>query len=411
MIDKNLTCMYNHFMQTFSSSYKNSTNVRPLKKLGAYAIDYFFALVVTVFLYGLISLIVGYFPITTSTQKVALDAQNELYKIAEESHLSYRVDKTLVSEKAQIDRTIKANIIYTFKLNESLNKDKLNSNLYKAFSPLDLTSKYDNDGMFLYFNDFKIKNIEQYKNQEISDNFYYETILKSNEKNYFVKGLYNENLEYYLINQEASSLIHEYFLNNEYAKGKEVYDYIYNLFKDGFKEGRTDLINNFNPYIEANLKHQQAINEMLNIKGNSLLISYLVSVVICYLVLPLCFKNGKTLSFRVLKFAVVTNKENSPNLLNVSLNALLSLFSNFSSLIIVSFLVFGGQSKYFFDVNLLGFVNIYIMGFISLAFILLSYIFTFLNKAHSNIEEFLLLREIKDINEFKLTEQVVSDGN
>lgn len=398
-------------MQTFTSPYKNSTNVKPLKKLGAYAIDYFFTLVITVFLYGLISLIVGYFPITTSTQEVALRAQNELYKITENSYLSYRVDKNLVSEKAQINRIIKANVIYTFKLNESLNVDRLNSNLYKEYSSLNLTSKYDNDGMFLYFNDFKVKNIDDYQNKEVADNFYYEKILKNNEKHYFTKGLYSENSDYYLINQETAELIHEYYLNNDYSKGKEVYDYIYNLYKEGLKEGRSDLINNYIPYIDANSMHQQAINDMLNIKGNSLLFSYLISVAICYLALPFCFKNGKTLSFRVLKIAVVTSKEYKPNRINVSLNALLALFSNFSSLIIVSFLVFGGQSKYFFDVNLLGFINIYIMGFISLAFIILSYIFTFLNKGHSNVEEFLLLREIKDINEFKVVEQVVNDGN
>ena len=61
---------------------------------------------------------------------------------------------------------------------------------------------------------------------------------------------------------------------------------------------------------------------------------------------------------------------------------------------------------YFFDVNLLGFINIYILGLVSFCLAIFSFMFTFINKGtHQNVEEFLAKIVIKDINEFNVIEE------
>lgn len=391
--------MYNSFMQLKESFYKSNTNVKPSKKWLAYLMDFFFTMVISVFLYGICSLVVNTFGVTKTTQNQAMEVEKKLYQYVDDTHLLYHTNNNLVDKDIVTERIIKANVLYRFSLSEET-KDKLTSSVYNGFKPLDLKSNIDGDGLYYYYNVFKPTNIESFNEIEISSEFnYVKDVLNNNEKNYFELSEIGE-FSYPLINLETANKLDEYFRNSNYTTGKEIYDYLFELFNNKIDSAIKEVVTYYTPYVDANHEHELLVNKMLNIRGNTLLFSYLLSVIISYLVLPLIFKQGKTLGFKVFKMTVVTKKEYEPSIINVLLNFVLAIISNFSFISLDAFLLFGGESRYFFSVNLLGFVNIFIMGGISLLFAILSVIYMFANKkTHSNIEEFILSREIKDLNE------------
>ena len=395
--------MYNFNMLKQESFYKNSPVVTLRKKILPYLLDYFLTLILSLLLYVGVNAIGETLPYFKNIQSEASSIQLDLYSLVNDSGIRHQgEDGILVTSEYKLEKIIKEEVLYSLKINNNANS---NSAIYDGFEALDLNNKEHNNGIYYYFINYKVNNLnlynEEYKVKDYGIDFYLNEIVKLKENNYFEQGLYVNDLNYPLIKYDIAIAIDEYYRNSNYKIGSDYYNEIYSLYYSGINKAMNDLIYGNTSYISLNNKHNELVNEMLNFRGNALLISYLLSVIIIYLIFPLILKEGRTIGLRVFKLVSIDINGNKVSILNNLIRMIVSIFSVFSLLIIDIFLLFGTQAMYFFNINLLGFINIFVLSLISLIFNLISIAFTFINKnRHQNIEETLAMIVVVDGDEF-----------
>lgn len=395
--------MYNFNMLKQESFYKNSPVVTLRKKILPYLLDYFLTLILSLLLYVGVNAIGETLPYFKNIQSEASSIQLDLYSLVNDSGIRHQgEDGFLVTSEYKLEKMIKEEVLYSLKNNNNANN---NSAIYDGFEALDLNNKEHNNGIYYYFINYKVNNLnlynEEYKVKDYGIDFYLNEIVKLKENNYFEQGLYDNDLNYPLIKYDIAIAIDEYYRNNNYKIGSDYYNEIYSLYYSGINKAMNDLIYGNTSYISLNDKYNELVNDMLNFRGNALLISYLLSVIIIYLIFPLILKEGRTIGLRVFKLVSIDINGNKVSILNNLIRMIVSIFSVFSLLIIDIFLLFGTQAMYFFNINLLGFINIFVLSLISLIFNLISIAFTFINKnRHQNIEETLAMIVVVDGDEF-----------
>ena len=395
--------MYNFNMLKQESFYKNSPVVTLRKKILPYLLDYFLTLILSLLLYVGVNAIGETLPYFKNIQSEASSIQLDLYSLVNDSGIRHQgEDGFLVTSEYKLEKMIKEEVLYSLKINNNINS---NSAIYDGFEALDLNNKEHNNGIYYYFINYKVNNLnlynEEYKAKDYGIDFYLNEIVKLKENNYFEQGLYANDLNYPLIKYDIAIAIDEYYRNNNYKIGSDYYNEIYSLYYSGINKAMNDLIYGNTSYISLNNKHNELVNDMLNFRGNALLISYVLSVIIIYLIFPLILKEGRTIGLRVFKLVSIDINGNKVSILNNLIRMIVSIFSVFSLLIIDIFLLFGTQAMYFFNINLLGFINIFVLSLISLIFNLISIAFTFINKnKHQNIEETLAMIVVVDGDEF-----------
>ena len=395
--------MYNFNMLKQESFYKNSPVVTLRKKILPYLLDYFLTLILSLLLYVGVNAIGETLPYFKNIQSEASSIQLDLYSLVNDSGIRHQgEDGFLVTSEYKLEKMIKEEVLYSLKINNNINS---NSAIYDGFEALDLNNKEHNNGIYYYFINYKVNNLnlynEEYKAKDYGIDFYLNEIVKLKENNYFEQGLYANDLNYPLIKYDIAIAIDEYYRNNNYKIGSDYYNEIYSLYYSGINKAMNDLIYGNTSYISLNNKHNELVNDMLNFRGNALLISYVLSVIIIYLIFPLILKEGRTIGLRVFKLVSIDINGNKVSILNNLIRMIVSIFSVFSLLIIDIFLLFGTQAMYFFNINLLGFINIFVLSLISLIFNLKSIAFTFINKnKHQNIEETLAMIVVVDGDEF-----------
>ena len=395
--------MYNFNMLKQESFYKNSPVVTLRKKILPYLLDYFLTLILSLLLYVGVNAIGETLPYFKNIQSEASSIQLDLYSLVNDSGIRHQgEDGFLVTSEYKLEKMIKEEVLYSLKINNNANS---NSAIYDGFEALDLNNKKHNNGIYYYFINYKVNNLnlynEEYKAKDYGIDFYLNEIVKLKENNYFEQGLYANDLNYPLIKYDIAIAIDEYYRNNNYKIGSDYYNEIYSLYYSGINKAMNDLIYGNTSYISLNNKHNELVNDMLNFRGNALLISYVLSVIIIYLIFPLILKEGRTIGLRVFKLVSIDINGNKVSILNNLIRMIVSIFSVFSLLIIDIFLLFGTQAMYFFNINLLRFINIFVLSLISLIFNLISIAFTFINKnKHQNIEETLAMIVVVDGDEF-----------
>ena len=395
--------MYNFNMLKQESFYKNSPVVTLRKKILPYLLDYFLTLILSLLLYVGVNAIGETLPYFKNIQSEASSIQLDLYSLVNDSGIRHQgEDGFLVTSEYKLEKMIKEEVLYSLKINNNANS---NSAIYDGFEALDLNNKEHNNGIYYYFINYKVNNLnlynEEYKVKDYGIDFYLNEIVKLKENNYFEQGLYVNDLNYPLIKYDIAIAIDEYYRNSNYKIGSDYYNEIYSLYYSGINKAMNDLIYGNTSYISLNNKHNELVNDMLNFRGNALLISYVLSVIIIYLIFPLILKEGRTIGLRVFKLVSIDINGNKVSILNNLIRMIVSIFSVFSLLIIDIFLLFGTQAMYFFNINLLGFINIFVLSLISLIFNLISIAFTFINKnRHQNIEETLAMIVVVDGDEF-----------
>ncbi len=388
------------------SVYKNNTVTKPSKKILPYLLDYLLNLILTMVLYIFINLIASSMPLFKNIQTNASNVQTQLYEIVNSSGLTYQGDDGyLISTDTRIEQLIKEEMIYVFELNDD--SSKLSSATYSGYQALNLEDRTHTNPIYYYYTNYKANNLDLYLDDSKNTygyEYYINTIVDLNEySDYFELDVYEEDTLYPIIKYEIAEDIHQYLLDGIYLYGETAYNTIYNLYFYALNDAMDDLINNNSSYVSLNEEYYDYVYDMLNIRGNCLLISYFLSTSIIYLLMPILLKEGRTIGLRAFRLITHDIKGNKINIINNLIRYGISIFSSFSLLIISLFFIFTTEGMYFFSINLLGFINIFILGIVSFIFSLISYTFTIIMKStNQNIEELLSMMVVVNLDEMKI---------
>lgn len=205
--------------------------------------------------------------------------------------------------------------------------------------------------------------------------------------------------------------IDQYYLSAS-AEGEKIYEDVIKLYSDGNRKARADLEENYLPYLSEYAAFVSCRDSLLEMRGIAILVSYVVSVLLVYLLFPLLFHDGKTISYRILDIGVTDLEGRVPGIGNHLLRNVFALLENMFLPFFLALLFFGGEGIYFMDINILGFFNLFVGMVFGIVFLVLSSLFDLWTRkgVHQTLVELLSLIVVRDGKEFKAREGVYERG-
>lgn len=384
-------------MKNVKSEYAINENVRLSKKVLSYTLDFFVCIIVSSFLFLIINMIGG---TTSYVKKATYDVSVEnssLYDLVFESKLDVKSSTGGLSGNQTITKNYMLSLVY-----ESLKTNKvenITNSKYTNVSPISPSS----DSCYYYFVVYKDEKKNDFKDLSKDGSYY---LSKLNESSYFE---YRES-NYPYLKVEFAKEIDEYFSNASYSKGLQTYNNIYNLYSSLLEEGVIDFTNNNVNFIKVNSRYTTLKDYILSIKVTELFISYVLSSLICFLLIPMLLKNGRTFSFWCLGLICCTKQGTNLRWFNYLINFILLFISYLGSISILSFVIYSYDAIYLFTSNVFGFINLLTFLIFSLIFIILSLLVSFFTKDKSFLNELASSILVKDTKYFKVENKEDNNG-
>lgn len=373
------------------SPYRKGIPVKRGKKFLSAFLDLLSAFILLMVFFAVSDTILSHVPSYVQRQEKALSYQESLYQIVESSHLGKREDGILLSEKEVAERTMESatlEALLRFRDPEEI------SETYQDVEPL----SPDNDPLYGYYVTFKKERPDDFLSsgglQEYQSILSQTGMFEEGEKGWMrLKREWAEKLNFYIV----SGLLP---YQDSYNQAIETYT---NLILDAQK----DLIQNYQPYLTTIELFDEIKNEILSLRGGMLLLSFFLSTLIVYLVLPLVLKEGRTLSFLFLHLAQVDVSGRRFGPLNAVVFYLCSFLASSFLPFLSCLVLFGAEGAFFLQVNLLGFINLFAWMIVSLIYLLLSSFFDLWKRKeiHQTLTQFLSRTILRDTSTWVLEDE------
>jgi len=376
-------------MKYVTSELKENVNSKVLRKYGAYTLDFFICLILSALLFIFVNLIGN----NTSYVKYA---NSEINKINYDLHqyiYESKLDEDDGNGNLVGSSSICKNYVYSL-VYESLvsnNVDGISDTIYKDVEKI----SSDNDNCYYYYNIFKKEKKEEYPSTKYNN--YKETIDSLNYYEY-------RGSDFPYLKKDIAIGIDNYFRNASYSVGLDYYNNIFSTYKTLLSNGIEEFSSYYTPYVNRYLDYNNMKDYIFSIKVYELCISYVLSSVICYLVLPLCLKKGRTLSFLILSLGVCSSKGNNIKWFQVLISFIFNLFKYLIVICLLSFIIYGGDGIYLFNTTLLGFINLFSFMIFSVLFIIINDLVCLFNKNKQSLIEMSCNEVIKDIRYYIIKE-------
>lgn len=376
--------------------FTNAIAAKPIRKLGCYILDFFIALILLLGIFGIEEAICNNVSSFQNIQGDLREVYNSMIDVACDSKLLVIDDSGNYLDE---DIIVKNYICGSTK--KSLENDSsFDPTLYSAYTAMDK----ENDNCYYYFVTYKSLNIDSYK-EEYQTNYgkdYYLSLFKQfvNNDDIFEDG------DYPYLTIETSKKLDEYFRNSNFYEGKNIYSKLFSAYKSVLDIGIKDLENGYKPYIENLDKYNDISKSIYLIKTLELFIGYLLSIAICYLLLPIILKDGRTISLRVFKLGVTNFKHERLSWYNYLLKYLATLLFS-TPLMAITGIIFYGIDSGFNLIIIPLFLNFTLLSMALYTLIIwtISYaLVAFLNNTHQSLSELISLEIVKDSREFKAVE-------
>lgn len=373
------------------SRYRTAVSASNSKRFLATFFDILIAFILSLSLFSIGDLILT----NTSTFKANAEEsstyQEKLYELVEDSHLSTRENGSLKHLDDICD-----DYIYSLTL-LSLQKikpiDEISENTYKNIKPL--TS--DTDRLYYYHVIFKKAESDNFINSSYKDvDSYFDFFVTEDVNMYYVKSD-----EFPILNDNSALLLDDYLVNNS-SEGKKIYDTIHTDYLSVLNDSIDEFTTSYKPYIETNSHFEDCTKKQLNLHGIVVLVTFLLSVLILYLVLPFIFRDGKTISMKVLGLAYCDVRGYEVSWVNICLRTLFSFIANCFSLFLIMLLAFGTEGTYFMQINVLGFFNLFTAFIISIVYLFFSGIVSLIPRKvqEQSLTDILSITYLKNAKEF-----------
>ena len=373
------------------SRYQTAVAASNTKRFIATFFDILIIFILSLSLFSIGDLILTNTSIFKSNAKESQSYQDKLYELVESSRLTTRENNSLKNMNEICEDYVYSLTLLTLQDIKPL--DEISQKVYQNITPLTL----DNDRVYFYQVVFKKIEVENYLDDTSKDvDSYYDFFVTQAVKDYYVKTE-----SFPVLNEKSALLLDEYFVNNS-QDGKKVYEDIYNNYLNHLSASIDEFIISYTPYIKTNEEFEQCTERQLNLHGIVLLITFFLAVLILYIILPFIFKDGKTISTKILGLAFCDVRGYSVSWINVVLRALFTFISSSFILFLIMLLTFGIEGTYFMSINILGFFNIFTAFIISLIYLLISSVLSFIPRKtqKQSLTDILSLSFLKNTKEF-----------
>lgn len=373
------------------SRYQTAVAASNTKRFIASFFDILIVFILSLSLFSIGDLILTNTSIFKSNAQESQSYQDKLYELVESSRLTTRENNSLKNMNEICEDYVYSLTLLTLQDIKPL--DEISQKVYQNITPLTL----DNDRVYFYQVVFKKIEVENYLDDTSKDvDSYYDFFVTQAVKDYYVK---TENFP--VLNEKSALLLDEYFVNNS-QDGKKVYEDIYNNYLNHLGASIDEFIISYTPYIKTNEEFEQCTAKQLNLHGIVLLITFFLAVLILYIILPFIFKDGKTISMKILGLAFCDVRGYSVSWINVVLRALFTFIASSFILFLIMLLTFGIEGTYFISINVLGFFNIFTAFIISLIYLLISSVLSFIPRKtqKQSLTDILSLSFLKNTKEF-----------
>lgn len=385
--------------------FGNAVYAKPGRKFAAYVLDFLLALIVSLFLFGGEELIFNATSLVKDTSASLQKTVDEMYETVEESGIDKRqADGTLYAQDDLV-----RNYVYGA-VKESLirNGKETLSSLYDRYDAI----REDNDSCYGYYVTFKPSHKEAFMGSSASEKSglsYYLTELKKEGLEDFFEGE-----EYPYLNLDTANKIDAYFRDTSYQLGKERFDSLSSRYLSLLQEGIRDLQGYYKPYLSLHQEYENQSRKIYRIKTIELLISYLLSMFIIYLLFPLVFRDRQTLSQKILHLGVATKEGYSLPIGYLFLKWAINLFEYPVLISVTGFVFFGTSAIEMLGTGIFGSVSLLSLSLFSVLLLLVGFLFCFLFKdTHQSLSEWISKETIRDANVFetkKTQTRTLNDG-
>lgn len=372
--------------------FSSALPCKPLKKLGCYILDFFVALILCIAIFSISEAIGNNISSMKSLQSEIQDVYKGMTSIASSSKLMVTDENGYFLSQSEIANRYVYGITYSsLKKND---EQSLSDSIYDGYTSMNEETDY----CFYYNVTFKEEHKSNFIGFDIESDKYVE-LLSS-----YTSSLYYEiDLDYPYLNLDTSKKLDEYFRNENYSIGKDIYSNIYDGYLKILNESINELENKYYPYISLKKEYNELTLSIYRIKYVELFISYTIAVLICYLIIPVILKDGRTISFRVFKLGVTDNKDNRLSWYNYLLKTIITLLGSIPIMAITILIFFGSSSGFDFIIQgLIGNISLLSLSLFMLIEYSVSYAICFAFKnSHQSIAELFSFEIVKDSKEFK----------
>ena len=380
------------------SPLEKAVLLKRTRKFASSFLDFLCLFLLTLILFAISDAILSNLSFYKAKQDEAFKHQEELYRIVEESGISKREEGYLLSSETMAENVLKANVLKVLRENKA--EEEISVQVYgnvESITP-------EKDGLYFYYVDFKAKQEESFlaeSREEKGLSYYLEEVLHIDETDFFeVDG------DYPYLEKETAFAIDEYYVSGT-AYGKRIHDDILETYVSGNNMAREDISTNYVPYKTEEDAFLLAKDSLLLMRGNTILLSYFLSILIVYLLFPLLFHDGRTLAEKAMDIGYTDIEGRKVGVFQIVVRLLLSLVAFLVVPFLSAMILFGGEGIAFMDVHLLGFYNILVGAIVSVLYLLVSGLFSLWQrgKIHQTLTELLSLSLSRNGKEFLVEEE------
>lgn len=245
---------------------------------------------------------------------------------------------------------------------------------------------YVNDRISQYYLNFRNKNKESYnkKIEVIEREDLNKNIFKLDGDN---KDLVSEN---FILNNifwlsSSNALLLSNYINFNDEAGKSLYTRIKNMYVQIIDDGIIEVENYYQPYLDSLSEFKTNLYAYSRGFDLCIIISYLIAFIICYILFPLCFKRGRTLSYKVNSLFPLRNDNLDMRWNNYLIKYLLLFVEQFSG---VFFLPLFISKLNVLSMPFIFNITMFQLIIFSFLFSVLSLVFFFISKDNQTLSEF-----------------------
>lgn len=403
-----------------SSFFSTGEVATTFKKFPSYILDFLITVIYHLILFACLEGIMNVTPLVSNLRENMSNQYDTLVTTVCDTHISKKNDwGDLVDRSTLLDEYIHGIVLDSLTRNHY---EGISEETYKDYEPMNSATDY----AFYYFVTFKPDHLVDFEGNPSDTNgieyykkLFMEPYSDSDDTEEKKKTLYSyfsfeEVSQYPVMNYDTAKQIDNYFRDSNYSQGKDAFDEITFSYEQALTTGFNDIQTNYLPYLTLQKEYNDNSHTMYICKLIELSVTYLLAILLSYFVTPMIFKDGRTLSMKILSLGAVQKNGAPIKWWQNLLKSFITLFE-FACMIPITAIVFfqtGGIDITSYP--LVGGVSFLSLGAFSIVFMFFSFLLSFLmRETRQTIPEYLTNTVIKGSDVFYVETKVEenTDGN